>query len=295
MIFSLDRSGRRVVFARTVQLAVGLRVLAATVLVATAAGATWASETIRIGGTGSGVGGLRLVAEAFARQAGAPAVEVLPAFGSAGGIAALVEGRLDIALTNRVPNAAELQRAAMKVQEYARTPFVMAVHRNLGLQALTGAQFAALYAEGAAAYPNGQRARPVLRLAEEIDSKLVSALVPAAGPAHDAARARKGMLRAATDAEAADLLEKVPGTFAASTLAQIESERRPFVALTIDGRAPTTAALASGQYPHFKPLYFIVRADAPARTARFVDFLLSDAGQAILAAHGHVPRRAFRP
>ena len=254
-----------------------------------------ASDALRVGGTGSGVGGMRLVAEALARQPGAPAVEVLPAFGSAGGIAALIEGRLDIAVTNRLPNAAESARAGFKVQEYARTPFVMAVHRNLGLQALTGAQFAALYAEGAAVYPNGQRARPVLRLPEEIDSKLVAALVPAAGPPHEAAQARKGMLRAATDAEAAEMVEKVPGAFAASTLAQIESERRPLVALTIDGRVPTTAALASGQYPHFKPLYLIVRANANVRTQRFVDFLLSDAGQTVLAAHGHLPRRDFRP
>lgn len=253
------------------------------------------SSALRVGGTGSGVGGLRLLAEAFARQAGAPAVEVMPAFGSAGGIAALIEGRLDMAVANRVPNAAESARAPFKVQEYARTPFVMAVHRSLGLQALTGAQFAALYAEGAATYPNGQRARPVLRLADEIDSKLVSALVPAAGPPHEAAQARKGMLRAATDAEAAELLEKVPGAFAASTLAQIESEKRPFVALTIDGRTPSTAALAAGQYPHFKPLYLITLPKADARVARFVDFLLSDAGQSILAAHGHLPLRAFRP
>ena len=254
-----------------------------------------ASDALRVGGTGSGVGGMRLVAEALARQPGAAAVEVLPAFGSAGGIAALIEGRLDIAVTNRLPNAAESARAGFKVQEYARTPFVMAVHRNLGLQALTGAQFAALYAEGAAVYPNGQRARPVLRLPEEIDSKLVAALVPAAGPPHEAAQARKGMLRAATDAEAAEMVEKVPGAFAASTLAQIESERRPLVALTIDGRVATTAALASGQYPHFKPLYLIVRANADARTNRFVDFILSDYGQSVLAAHGHLPRRAFRP
>lgn len=259
------------------------------------ASSVWAAEAVRVGGTGSGVGGVRLVAEAFARQAGAPAVEVLPAFGSAGGIAALIEGRLDIALTNRLPNAAESARGSFKVQEYARTPFVMAVHRSLGIQSLTGTQFAALYAEGAAAFPNGLRARPVLRLPEEIDSRLVAALVPAAGPAHESAQARKGMLRAATDAEAAEMVEKVPGAFAASTLAQIESERRPFVALTIDGRVPTTAALASGQYPHFKPLHLIVRANADARTERFVAFLLSDAGQSVLAAHGHLPRRDFRP
>lgn len=254
-----------------------------------------ARDALRVGGTGSGVGGMRLVAAAFLRQAGAAPVDVLPAFGSAGGIGALVDGRLDIAVTNRPPNAAESARARFKVQEYARTPFVVAVHRDTGVEALTSAQFAALYAQGAAAYPNGQRARPVLRLPEEIDSRLVVALVPEAGPAHESAQARKGMLHAATDAEAAELVVRVPGAFAASTLAQIETARLPFVALVIDGRVPSTAALASGQYPHFKPLYIVTRADAAARTASFVDFVMSEAGQAVLAAHGHLPRRAFRP
>lgn len=288
MTHSSLTSGRRLALARLGGLAAvgGLPALLCRGL---------AQQMVRVGGTGSGVGGLRLVAEAFSRLQGAPAVEVMPAFGSAGGIAALIEGRIEIALSNRQPNAAESARAPFKTQEYARTPFVMAVHRNLGLQSLTGAQFAALYAEGAATFPNGQRARPVLRLPQEIDSRLVSALVPTAGLPHEAAQLRKGMLRAATDAEAAELLETVPGAFAASTLAQIESERRPFVALIIDGRTPTTAALGTGQYPHFKPLYAITRADAPAGATRFVDFLLSEAAQSVLAQHGHLPRRAFGP
>lgn len=254
-----------------------------------------ATGVLRVGGTGSGVGGMRLLAAAFSSRPGVTPVDVLPAFGSAGGIGALVDGRLDIAVTNRPPNAVESARAAFKVQEYARTPFVIAVHRNTGVQALTAAQFAALYAEGAAAYPNGQRARPVLRLPEEIDSRLVAALVPEAGPAHDGAQARKGMLRAATDAEAAELVMRVPGAFAGSTLAQIETERLPLVALVVDGRVPSTAALASGQYPHFKPLFIITRADAAERTARFVEFVMSEPGQGVLASHGHLPRRAFRP
>jgi ABC-type phosphate transport system substrate-binding protein len=67
------------------------------------------------------------------------------------------------------------------------------------------------------------------------------------------------------------------------------------VALVIDGRVPSTAALASGQYPHFKPLFIVTRADAAARTVRFVEFVMSEPGQSILAAQGHLPRRAFRP
>jgi phosphate transport system substrate-binding protein len=101
------------------------------------------------------------------------------------------------------------------------------------------------------------------------------------------------MLRAATDTEAADFVEQVPGAFAATTLAQIASERRNLVALRIDGRAPSVEALAAGRYPFYKSLFIIHRVDAHVDVGQFVDFVLSETGQGILAAHGHLPRNRF--
>ena len=72
-----------------------------------------------------------------------------------------------------------------------------------------------------------------------------------------------------------------------------KSERRPLVALTIGGREPTLDALEAGRYPLHKPLFIVTRAEPPADARRFVDFVLSDAGQSLLEAHGHLPRRRF--
>ena len=249
---------------------------------------TVAAGELLINGTGSGTGGMQLVAQAFMQANPDVQVVVQPAIGSAGGIRAVAAGKLSLALSNRVPNEAEQASAPLAVVEYARTPFVVAVHKSLGLVALTGDQLAALFAPGAT-YPNGQRARPVLRRSDTSDTQLLKSMAAALPAAVDAASERRGMLDAATDSEAADMIINTPGAFAASTLALIASENRPFVALAIDGREPTVEALAKGSYPFQKRLFAITAKAPPPEVVRFIAFLRSPAAQALLRAHGHLP------
>jgi phosphate transport system substrate-binding protein len=268
---------------------------------------------LRVSGTGSATGGMAVLAARFGALPGGHEVIIPPAYGSAGGIAAVIEGLLEVAVSNRPPSPQEVARSTVArpaapgrggaalgkgplvAVEYARTPFVVAVHRDLGVTDLSDAQFAALYAAGRATFPNGQRARPVLRELEDIDTQLVGMLVPAAGVALRQAHQRSGMLRAATDTDAVELIERVPGAFGGSTLAQLLSERRPLVPLVLGSRMPSLEALEAGRYPLHKPLFIITRAEPTADARRFVDFVLSAQGQAVLEAHGHLPRRRFTP
>lgn len=243
---------------------------------------------LRIGGTGSATGGVQLVAEAYRRAQPRQPVQVLTAMGSAGGIQALSAGRLDVALSNRAPSDAERAAFEFDAVEYARTPFVIAVHRSLGVSALSAAELARLFEPGAS-FAGGQRARPVLRLADATDTRLLHSFSPAVAAAAEAAGTRRGMLNAATDADAADQLQNTPGAFGGSTLAQILSEKRPLVALTIDGRAPTLENLASGTYPQHKRLFAITAKSPTPAVAGFMAFLRSAAMQALLKAHGHLP------
>ena len=251
--------------------------------------AAFAQSVVRVSGTGSGTGGMRLLAQAFMQANPAVRIDVQPALGSTGGISALMAGQIELAVSNRPPKLAELATLPLLSIEYARTPFVVAVHKDLGVSALTSAQLAALFAEGAATFPNGKRARPVLRLSDDTDTALLKSFGPAVAAAVDAALTRRGMLTADTDSEAADLVERTSGAFAGSTLALIESEKRPLVGVAIDGKAPTVAALVDSSYPYFKPLYLIVNPQAALDTKRFAAFVQSAPGRALLRAHGHAP------
>lgn len=246
-----------------------------------------ADTRLRITGTGSGTGGMQILARAYMQTHPDVKVEVLPAVGSAGGIRAVIDGQLELAVTNRPANDKESAQRPLQSLPYARTPFVVAAHRDLGVRALSLDQLAALYAEGGASFPNGKRARPVLRLADSTDTELLKAFGPQVRAAVERAMTRRGMLDAATDTECADLIQSTPGAFGPATLAQLESEKRPLVALAIGGVEPSLANLASGRFPHHKRLLMVLPAQPTAGVRRFAGYVLSPAAQALLTAAGH--------
>ena len=260
--------------------------LALTTLAAVSMAAP-AQDRLRVTGTGSGTGGMRLLVESFVRANPGVHGEVLPALGSSGGIRAVIDGKIELALSNRMPNDKERGMTALSNVAYARTPLVIAVHKGLGITAITSDQLAALYGEGKQNFPNGHRARPVLRLSDATDTAIVKSISPAVAAAIDAAASRRGMLDGTTDSDTADLIERTPGAFGPSTLALIESEKRPLTALTIDGVAPTLANLGSGQWKLHKPLYMVWTDKPSAQLQRFVAFVQSAEGRRILAAAGH--------
>ena len=252
--------------------------------------AALAQERLRISGTGSATGGMRLLAQAFVRANHGVQIEVLPALGSSGGIRALIDGKIDVAVSNREPNDKERGQTPLRYFTYARTPLVIAVHKDLGVTSLTSDQLAALYGEGAPSFPNGRRARPVLRISDATDTSIVKSISPAVAAAVDAAAGRRGMLDAATDSDTADLLERTPGAFGPSTLAAIESEGRPLVGLAIDGVAPSLANLDNGTWKQHKPLIMVLPENPGSLVQQFVAFVQSADGRRILAAAGHSQR-----
>ena len=103
-----------------------------------------AQARLRITGTGSGTGGMQLLVQAFVRANPGVQAEVLPALGSSGGIRALIDGKIEVAVSNRAPNDKERAMAPLQTFTYARTPLVIAVHKDLGVTSLTSDQLAAL-------------------------------------------------------------------------------------------------------------------------------------------------------
>jgi phosphate transport system substrate-binding protein len=242
-----------------------------------------------IGGSGSMVGGMRLVAHAFAAAYGPrPAIEVLPALGSRGSLRALSERKLDVALSNFEPKPEHVNQLPVRWVEYARSPFVLAVRSGSNPGPLSAAQVAALYRPGAQ-LREGLRARPVLRPADDVDNQLIASMSPLIGNALHGAASQPGMLSAGTDSDAADLIERTPGAFGAVTLAQIVSEKRALEPLVIDGRHPSLEALRAGSYPYHKRFVAVALTDAPDVVRRLFEFLASPQGRRALMESGQLP------
>ncbi len=245
-----------------------------------------AAEELTVGGTGSGLGPMRLLALTFTAANPDVVVTIVPNLGSAGGVKAVVEGAIGLAVTSRPRHESERKRGAVAI-EYARTPFVFAISDKSKLAAITSAELADIYAGTTRFWADGSPVRIVLRPVSDIDSDIIKSISPALKAGLAAAEARPGVRFSVTDQDAADDLEKVEGTIGPSTLALIQSEKRALRPLRLDGKEPTIKNAASGAYPYNKHLYLVTGSSPSKAARRFIAFVRSPAGRRILAGSGH--------
>jgi phosphate transport system substrate-binding protein len=245
-----------------------------------------AAEEIKIGGTGTALGTMRLLATAFGKLNPDVKVTVLTSLGSSGAMKAVPKRAIDIGLSSR-PLTDDEGKLGMLGVEYARAPLVFAVSTKSQVTALTLDQVAEIYRGTMANWPDGNQIRPVLRQAGDDNVNQIKQMSPALDKALTAAEQRPGLPFATTDQEAADKTASIPGALGATTLSLINSENRPLRALTLDGVEPTVGNVASGKYPYFKRYFFITRLDSSAAVKRFIVFMQAPAGHEIMARAGN--------
>jgi phosphate transport system substrate-binding protein len=246
-----------------------------------------AAKEIRIGGTGADLAAMKLLGEAFQKEYPEVAVTVFRSLGSSGGKKALVGGDLDVAVSSLGLTAAE-QSQGLVGTEYSRTPFVFVTHNKNSVSHITLKQVIEIYSGQAMFWPDETPIRLILRPRLETNTQILQTMSEEVRRAVQKSYSRSGLNMAITDQENADLLERLPGSFGASTLCQIISEKRGLIIFSLNGIKPSVKTLADGTYPYFRELYLITgpKSSAPAR--QFVDFVLSPAGQSILTKTGHL-------
>lgn len=257
--------------------------LAIGLLLANAAGA---AEAIRVGGNGAGTLLLQRAAPEFARARPGAQVNVIGNLGSGGGIRALAAGAIDLAVSARPLSPEERGRGMVEIP-IARTPLVFASAREH--PGLTLSEVAAIYRGDVTSWPDGSLVRLVLRPRNDSETADLRAMSPELDAAVSAAFARPGTVLATTDAEAAEALEKVPGSLGTTTLGVIVMEGRALKALPLNGVTPSLKTLEGGQYSYVRTLYLVTPARPAAGVNELVRFLQSRAGGSLLASFGFLP------
>lgn len=264
------------------RLALTLPALALAVL----APAAVRAQEIKIGGTGAALATMQLLADAYRKTHPEAKITVLPSLGSGGGIKAVLAGAIQIAVSSRALEPSETSRGASAF-EYARTPFVFAVPLKTKVEAIAAKDLVDIYSGARDRWPDGTRIRLVLRPVGDVNSDMVKSISPEMMQAHSLAEKRPGMLFAVTDQEAAESIEKIPGGFGPSTLAQIVTEKRALKPLRFNGIEPSAKTIADGSYPYYRPFLIVTGPKTPASAQQFVAFVRSAAGREILARTGH--------
>lgn len=264
--------------------------LTAAAVVALAAGfvPARAAEILRIGGTGSALGGMQRLADAYMAQHPDIDVVVLPSLGSGGGIKALIAGRIEVAVSARPLNADETATGLIE-REYARTPLVFATRLDTAAAGVTLAQMESVYRGETTIWPDGSRLRLVMRPAAEADTAFLRTLSPEMDKAIDIAIDREDLFVAVNDQDDAKALEDIRGSLGTISVGQMRSENRMLKSLTLDGKPGTIEALRDGTYPYAKRLYVMVRPEPSPTVATFLKFLSSAEGGHLLYDAGYLP------
>ena len=247
------------------------------------------AETLVVGGTGSATPLVEQFAQAYGRIKPDITVRLIsPPMGSNGSIRAMLAGAIDLAVPGKPLSDAEKAQGG-QAWELGRTPFLVVTSKQPPPPGFTFEQLAAIYSGKVTAWADGSPIRLVLRSPTESDTLILRKLSPMMDAAVEAALARPGLLVAANDLENADLLEKTPGSLGTANLGLVQDQNRALHALSINGAAPTLAALSQGTYPWSKAIY-VARGPTLSPAAQgFLEFMLSAAGRDLLERAGYIP------
>jgi phosphate transport system substrate-binding protein len=244
---------------------------------------------ITAGGTGSSGPLLRLLATEYAKSApGFRLKQVDPPLGSGGALRALATGKIELAVTGRPPKSDEIAAVGRSI-ELARTPFVLVTRDGVRAKGFSLRELADVYRGKIMQWDNGAPLRLILRSAFESDSEILRRMSADMDRSVQSAFERKGMAIGENDLDTLDMVERIPGSMAPTTLGLISTLGKNLRVLPLDGLTPSAKALANASYPWSKSLYVVIgKAPGPA-VKGFVDFLRTPRAREILLRHEYLP------
>lgn len=243
------------------------------------------TTTLKVGGTGSSVGFMELLRQQYRIHHPKITIEILPSLGSSGGMQALQAGAIDLAVVSR--SLKEKEKKGVREYLLGTSPFVFAVHPYTEAENLTDTQLVDIYRGNLSLWPDGTQIRRILRPSDDTDWLIMQMISPEIAQALKEAGQTEGLYLAVTDTDAVSYLERVAGSFGATTLAMILAEKRKVKILSyrgIDPADPSGVAL----YPLLKTYRLAVRSDAPTGLIDFLGFIFSDQGKQVLSKVGIV-------
>lgn len=252
-------------------------------------GAPGHADTIRIGGTGSALGTMKMVAVEFERSHPGVAIRVLKSLGSSGGINAVARGAVDLALSSRELREKE-KNLGLKASRYASTPLALFTSREEKNVSLSVKEVARIFAGQRTTWPDGKAILIAMRPKIEADIAILGAHSAEMKAALNIAAGRPELPILFTDQDALDFLESNPDSFGVMALAAAISERRRVTPLNLDGVAPTVENLANGSYRLSKSLYFVHAGTPNPPVEKLMAFIRSPDGAKVLRAAGNLPQ-----
>ena len=197
------------------------------------------------------------------------------------------KGALDIGISARPFKSDEIS-FGLSALDYAKTPLVVVTRKDTVVSELKTEDLVKIYDGRVLTWADGKRIRPVLRPEDESDTQILKEWTPEIKRALETAMSRQGMLIAISNQDTTNTIEKTPGAFGFSTLAQVITEKLPLKILSLNGIYPTVGTLSDGSYNLKKPLILVTRPKPSVKVGNFLEFVRSSAGTKILEESGYI-------
>ena len=240
-----------------------------------------AEETIRINGTGTGVEMMKPLIKAYVESNPGFSVEMGKPLGSSGAKKALLAGALDIVISSKPLKPGEVEKGARLIP-FGKTPLVIVTGSDVPVTNISTEELEAIYSGRTRKWANGENIRVVLRPLEDIDTKILRTLSPGMDEAVAQAQSRRGMITAVTDPESNLAVANTIGSIGTSGLTGVLVQQLPLKVISLNGVMPTLESLADGRYPLAKELHFVTMDQLSETAQKFMDFIYSDKGRAIV-------------
>jgi phosphate transport system substrate-binding protein len=246
-------------------------------------------ERIVIDGSTGGLPMATALAKAYQDRHPGTAIEIGKGLGTKARLVALADGKIDIALASHGIDPAQMARQGMAVHEIASVAVVFGVNASVPVAGLTTRQVCDLYAGtathwdavGGPSLAVAARTRPD----SEVDAEVV----------RDKLACLKGLVMPASVtvmAKTSDMareLAATPGAIGMTTMTVVEQSGGRIRAVALDGVEPSRANVEGRSYALLRESMFAVRSPPAPAVARFLDFVRSPAGQAVIVSNGAVP------
>jgi phosphate transport system substrate-binding protein len=251
------------------------------------ANTVYAEERLTIGGTGGDLGTMQQLATHFEKDNPGIVVDVFPSLGSGGGIKAVSAGAIDLAISSR-PLKDKEKNPQLMSKPYAVTAMAIVTERSDAMDSLSTDDLVKIFDGRTKSWPDGKPIRIVLRPDQDTDTKVIKDSIPDLAASMEVARKIRGVVTGLTDQDAADFLEKIPGSLGFLSLSVVNGEKRRLSVISFNGVKPSAEKIQSDLYPAHKTFYFVWKESGSSAVREFLDFMDSQLARDVMEKTGHL-------
>lgn len=247
------------------------------------------SEKIVVDGSTGVMPLVAALAKVYQERYPAATVEMGKGLGTKARLRALAQGKIDIALASHGLVAGELARQGMAVHAIAKVAVVFGVNASVPTANLTDRHICDLYAGtitnwrelGGPDLAIAPRTRPDSEVDAEVVRGKIACLKDLKMPEGVKVMPRSGDM-------AKELATSV-GAIGMTTTTVVEQSRGQIRLVSLNGILPSAENVERKIYTLIRDSFLVTKAPPPPAVSRFVDFVRSSTGTAVIVANGAVP------